>query len=121
MIVIICLVLVTGSTFSLFGSNSTGDISVSTGKVDVVATIDEASLKTWSYGETVADATNGTFDNEGSYAEYIAADNKLELVNLVAGDNAQVTVNVVNNSTVSIAYRIVITQPVTSGTHSTSL
>lgn len=105
-VIVTCLVLITGSTFSLFGSESKGDISVSTGKVDVVATVDEASLKTWSYGQTEADATNGTFANAGSYARYIAADNKLELVNLVAGDNAKITINVTNNSTISIAYRL---------------
>ena len=110
MIVVICLVLITGSTFSLFGSNSGGDISVSSGKVDVVAVIDDANIKTWSLGQTVEEAnTDGTFANEGSYARYNAETKTLELANLVAGDNAQVTINVTNNSSISIAYRIIIT------------
>ena len=107
-VLLICLVLVTGSTFSLFTSNSKVDISVTSGTVDVDAIINESTLKTWSRGETEEEArTDGTFANDGSLATI--EDGKLVLTNITPGDNTKVTVDVTNNSSVAVAYRLVLT------------
>ena len=43
-----CASLITGATFALFTSESKVNIAVTSGKVDVKATIDETSVETYS-------------------------------------------------------------------------
>ncbi|MBQ8414662.1 MAG: hypothetical protein IJX58_05415 [Clostridia bacterium] len=105
-VVLVCLVLVTGSTFSLFTSKSEVNIAVTSGSVDVKAVIAKDSLNVWSRGETETE-NSGKFANEGSSAKIDG--NKLVLNNIVPGDNAAVTVDVTNESTIAVAYRLVLT------------
>ncbi len=104
---LVCLVLVTGSTFSLFTSSSKVNIAVTSGSVDVDAIIDTNTLKLWSLGETEP-TSGGSFANSGSSA-YINEEGTLVFKNILPGDNAAVTVDVTNNSNVDIVYRLVLT------------
>lgn len=105
MTIVLCVCLISGSTFALFTSTSEANIAISAGTVNVSATIDTAMLKTWSLGETVDEArTDGTYANKGSFAEVI--DGELILTNILPGDSTQITIDVDNKSNVSIAYRV---------------
>ena len=61
----LCLSMIAGSTFALFTSESKVDIAVTSGKIDVVATIDETTLATSSLGVA---QTAGVFANGGCYS-----------------------------------------------------
>ena len=112
--------LLAGSTYALFTSESTTNIAVTSGKVDVVATIDKDSLATYSgenlTGNAEADVdkikptkdidggTNGKFITGGT-ATIDGGDLKLD--KMVPGDKVTFTINVKNNSTVKVKYRTV--------------
>ena len=55
--IIMCASLIVGATLALFTSKSDVNIAVTSGNVEVVATVDE--ITTYSMGEETA--TNGTF------------------------------------------------------------
>ena len=112
--------LIIGGTYALFTSESKTNIAVSSGKVEVVATIDESSLITYSgvdlTGNVETDANkikptaeledgeNGKFITGGS-ATIDGGDLKLD--KMVPGDKVTFTINVKNNSTVKVKYRTV--------------
>lgn len=99
----LCLSLIAGSTFALFTSQSSTNIAVTAGTVSVVATIDN-TIKTWSLGQTVADArTDRTFENGGVAS---IAGNQLTISRMTPGDALQFTINVTNNSDVAVQYRV---------------
>ena len=113
--------LLVGSTYALFTSESKTNIAVTSGKVEVVATIDESSLTTFSgvdlEGNVEADAdkikptadldggTNGKFITGGSAS---IVDGTLKLDEMVPGDKVTFNINVKNNSTVAVKYCTVI-------------
>ena len=99
----LCLSLIAGSTFALFTSQSSTNIAVTAGTVSVVATIDN-TLKTWSLGQTVADArTDRTFENGGVAS---IAGNQLTIDRMTPGDTLQFTIQVTNYSNVEVQYRV---------------
>ena len=97
----ICLSLIAGSTFALFTSESSVNIAVTSGKVDVTAVIDETTLATTSMGLA---QTNGAFANGGSAT--FDENAKLHLTNMTPGDKATFTIKVTNNSNVDVQYRV---------------
>ena len=107
-----CASLIAGGTYALFTSESTVNIAVTSGKVDVNATIVEDSLQTYSYawnGETqkydsVATEVNGTFTNGGTATFDSKA--KLSLDLLSPGDKATFTIDVDNQSNINVKYRV---------------
>ncbi len=109
--------ILAGATYALFTSESRVNIAVTSGTVDVTATIGD--LKTYSgkantlTGDPEADAENivltdpqGTFVNGGT-AE-IDADGDLVLEQVTPGDKVILNIKVVNNSNVAIKYRTIV-------------
>ncbi len=117
--IIMCVSLAAGATFALFTSESKVNITVSSGKVNVVAT--PSNLQTYS-GEnltgnkdddvvkltTELGGTNGTFINGGTAAFNSEDANTLELTNMTPGDKVTFDITVENNSNVAIKYRTII-------------
>ncbi len=101
----LCLSLIAGSTYALFTDREEVNIAVTAGNVDITATLDKASLLTWSLNETEADArTDGTFVNGGT-AE-ITDDATVELELVTPGDVAKFKIEVKNDSNVNVQYRV---------------
>ncbi len=121
--IIMCVSLVAGATFALFTSDSKVNISVSSGKVNVVATIED--LQTYSGKDLTGNAeddaqnrifatasekiggVNGTFSNGGT-ATLDQANQTLTLDRMTPGDKVTFDIKVQNNSNVAIQYRTVI-------------
>mgnify|MGYP005783499693 FL=1 len=95
--VAMCLSLIVGATFALFGSESKKNIAVTSGKIDVSAKI--VSLDTYSRGTATQ---NGEFANGGS-AEIDADNAGVTVDRMSPGDKIVVKIDVENNS--NIAYR----------------
>lgn len=109
----LCLSLIAGSTFALFTSESKVNVAVTSGKVDVVATMEGLSL----YSPTAIDqsgvivdaanaATATAFANGGTAD---VDDNTITLTNITPGDKVSFTIKVKNNSNVTIKYRTILT------------
>ena len=99
-IFVICLLIVTGSTFSLFTSESKVNIAVTSGNVDVVATV--GSYQITSMGKVMS---NDTFENGGT-VDFDEDTAEFTITNMTPGDFLTVPVLVTNNSTVKVMYRV---------------
>ncbi len=106
--------VIAGSTYALFTSESKTNIAVTSGKVDVAATISD--LKTYSgvdlTGDPETDAENivltdtqGEFSNGGT-AKFEG--DTLKLANMTPGDKVTFKINIKNNSNVAAKYRTVV-------------
>ena len=102
-----------GGTYALFTSESKTNIAVTSGTVDVEATI--SVLKTYSgvnltgnpETDTISEtAEAGKFTNGGTAT---LSDNTLTLDKMTPGDKVTFTINIKNNSNVAVKYRTVIT------------
>ncbi len=117
--IVLCISVITGATFALFTSDAKTNIAVTSGKVEVVATLSKAE-NDWVYsptaismgtGNTITDPANGanvetgTFFNKGT-AELVDNNSKLAITNMTPGDAVNVVVNIANNSNVAIKYRL---------------
>ncbi len=102
LVIALCASLMVGATFALFTSESKVNIAVTSGKVDVVANVDENSV----YTKALTDAdyiagsnhmyeATATFDKNGC----------LELKYMVPGDAIKFNIIVKNNSNVTVKYR----------------
>ena len=96
----LCVVLITGSTFSLFTGSAGSDISISAGNLDLEADIRDDSLKLYSLGVYQG---NKHFANGG---EADLATSTLTLTDITPGDRVEFKIDIDNNSTVKIAYMI---------------
>lgn len=100
-----CIAIASGSTYSLFTSSSENNITISSGKVDVVSSLSQ--LKTYSKTSESSDyieQENGSFYLGGSAS--ISSDNSsLEINNITPGDKFSFTLTIKNNSTVSSKIR----------------
>ena len=96
--IVLCVILITGSTFSLFTGNTDADISISAGQIKVDANIED--LKLSSLG---VEQTGDKFANGGTAK---LNGNKLDLSNVTPGDRAEFNITVKNTSSVSISYAI---------------
>ena len=99
-ILAICLVIVTGSTFSLFTSNTGVNIAVTAGNVEFEATINNA-LVLYSMDKL----QEGTFENGGT-AVLNDDKNGLTITNITPGDKVELTIDLANESNVKTAYRV---------------
>ena len=109
-----CLSLLAGATFALFTSEAKVNIAVTTGKVDVQATLE--NLKTYSgenlTGDVLEDEEkivltqfNGEFINGGTVSFSSNTGNVITLNNLTPGDKVTFDIKVSNNSTIQAMYR----------------
>ena len=111
--------LLAGSTYALFTSESTTNIAVNSGTVDVTATIND--MKTYTGSDlsgvvtddelkikpsTDYDLTNGQFKNGGTAS---LSGGTLTLDKVTPGDKVTFTIKLENKSNVNIKYRTVIT------------
>jgi hypothetical protein len=127
----VCGSLIAGSTYALFTSQSSVNIAVTSGQVEVKASIKEGSINTYSAtteskGTDSADntvnytkivdetysqyyykpyTTNGTTQGELYSGSVVIEDGDITLTNILPGDKVEFTVEVVNTSNVTISYR----------------
>ena len=94
--IVLCLCLIAGATFAFFTSEARVNIAVTSGNVNLTATLKD--LATSSLGH---DMTDGEFEL-GGYAR-IEGDT-LKMFKMTPGDKATVTVDVENKSDVAIQY-----------------
>lgn len=97
----VCASMVAGSTYALFTSEDKVDISVTAGKVEVTATVDENSLALTSMGEV---QEGKTWANGGKAG--FTDKSTLTLNDVTPGDGATFDIKVTNNSTVNIKYKL---------------
>lgn len=111
-----CTSLVVGGTYALFTDKSEVNVAVSSGKVDVKAYIDRASVKTYSAewntdAYEIVENAGLTFatDVDGTPSVVLATDdNKLTIAQMVAGDKVTFDLVLENLSDVKIQYQTVI-------------
>lgn len=110
--IMLCISLVAGATYALFTSESTTNVVVQSGKVNVVASIDESSIVL--YSPTAVDKNTGTitnFDNAASQTQFYnggtasVSGNEITLAGVTPGDKVTFKIKVKNNSNVSVKYR----------------
>ena len=97
--IVVCVILITGSTFSLFTGNTNADISISAGQIELTAKLDNLALKSLGVlmpGTTFANGGTAKLDG-----------NKLDLYNITPGDRVELDLVVTNESTVKIGYRVI--------------
>ena len=96
--IMLCVSLIAGSTFALFTSESKVNIAVTSGKVSVVANIDETSVQTKQLYDTEYE------DGKDNMYEGVATFNAegLTLEKFVPGDGIKFNIVVKNESTVSV-------------------
>ena len=107
--IVMCLSLSVGATFALFTSTSEVNIAVTSGTVDVKATVDTLKYKTltvkeWTAFDTDSNTTN--FDNLGGSATVDGGN--VTLNKIVPGDALSFNVTVTNYSNVTAKYRTII-------------
>ncbi len=109
---IMCASLLTGATYALFTDEDKTNIAITSGKIDVEASIDGLELYSPTYigndGKVVDKtnaATSATFANGGTAT---IEEGALTLTNVVPGDKASFKINVTNDSNVSAQYRTII-------------
>ena len=124
--IVLCLSLITGSTFALFTSTDKVDITVKSGKVKISAAVDDLKLysatieETEDVAGTIATGNHAAtyyyeevspkFTNDGTA---VYSDGTLTLDRVTPGDKVTFSVGLTNSSNVNIKYRVVVT--VTSG------
>ena len=103
--IVMSLSMIAGATFALFTSESNVNVLVTSGNVNVTATVEEGSITTYSFDKVISeDVSLGNFENGGT-AEFTAADT-LTVSKVTPGDKLDFTIDVENESDVKIAYRI---------------
>lgn len=110
--IMLCVSLIAGATFALFTSESKVNIAVTSGKVDVVATMNGLTL----YSPTSIDQSGNIVDDTNAATATMFANggtatadsNTLTLVNITPGDKVTFNIDVKNNSNVTIKYRTIL-------------
>ena len=102
--VIMCVSLIVGATFALFESESNVNIAITSGKVDVVATIDEGSVQTKNLNSDYAPEDGNMYQGEATFTR-----EGLTLKKFLPGDGIKFNIVVENKGSVIIKYRAIIT------------
>ncbi len=105
----LCVSLIAGATFAIFTSEANVNIAVTSGKVDVTATVENLKLyslenidTTTFEGEEVDCTESGSFVNGGTAT---LKNNELVLDRIMPGDKVTFQIKLVNNSNVKVLYR----------------
>ncbi len=107
--IVLCISIITGATFALFTSESTTNIAITSGKVDVKAELSVAELysPTMMDANGVAtdatDAATDSFKNGGTVA---VNGGEIEISKMTPGDKAIFKIDIINNSNVEFVQRI---------------
>lgn len=99
----LCASMIVGSTFALFTSESKVNIAVTSGKVEVNASVENFEYKTLTQDWTVVNDSKTEFDGLGGSAAL--DDDVLTLDKIVPGDAVKFDVKVTNESNVTVKYR----------------
>ncbi len=107
--IVLCLCILTGSTFALFTSEDKVNIAVTAGVVNLTATIDDKSIdyftvRTINNTDTTTYHSTTNFEN-GGIAELQSG--TLSIQRMTPGDKLDFTINLTNNSNVDIKYCVV--------------
>ncbi len=100
--IIMCASLIVGATFALFTSKSDINIAITSGNVEVVATIDSSTAKSKQLGTDYQDGLDGTYAKAVSIDEETGA---IMLAKFVAGDGVKFDIRIENKSDVDVKYR----------------
>ena len=103
-VAVICIVIVTGSTFSLFTSKTGTNIAINSGTVNMTAIIDSETLALYSMGARMGD----NFANGGS-ASFNDEVTSITLDKMTPGDSVRFNIILTNSSTVDFKYRVTCT------------
>lgn len=110
MAIALCMSVVAGATFALFTSDSSVNIAITSGNVEVTATA--SALKVYSpkaVNETgIADGDNAVDENGGRFVNGGTATltgSELKLDNMTPGDKVNFNIKVENKSSVTVKYR----------------
>ena len=110
--IVLCVSLIAGATYALFTSESKVNIAVTSGKVDIVASMSGLALYSPAgidRNGNVVDSTNAAtataFANGGT-AEIEG--NTITLSDITPGDQVSFNIDVTNRSTVEIKYRTIL-------------
>ncbi len=112
--IVMCLSLMAGATFALFTSESKVNIAITSGKVELTATVSDVYLKDLNettYTRTVADGETVGFESQDGFTDTRTLKfdgQKLYLSNISCGDAVKFNVNVENTSTIAAKYRVII-------------
>lgn len=98
-----CASLIAGGTYALFTSESTVNIAVTSGKVDVEATIGELTLSSTVKGVTTP-GENGQWVNGGTAT---VSDATITLDKMTPGDTVSFDITVTNHSDVAVQARTI--------------
>ena len=98
-----CVSMIAGATFALFTSESKVNIAVTSGKVDVKASVENFEYKTLTQDWTVVNDSKTEFDGLGGSA--VLEGDVLTLDKIVPGDAVKFDVKITNNSNVTAKYR----------------
>ena len=113
MVIALCMSIVAGATFALFTSNSSVNIAITSGNVEVTATASDLTVysPTSVNEDGIVNADNAVDENGGRFVNGGTATltgSELKLDNMTPGDKATFKITVKNKSTVAIKYRTVI-------------
>ena len=105
--IVLSLVLMTGSTLALFGDNDQVDVAVKGAKVSVSATLNNGSLKAYSYGvlQTTTDASGAILLENGGRVS-VTDEGNILVDRITPADKITFDVDVVNESNVSVKYKV---------------
>ena len=98
--ILLCAVLIVGTTFALFTSETTLNVAVTSATVEVKATVDGIALSS-SLANGNLPETTAVYDQANS--------NTITLTNIVPGDTVSFEIVITNTSTVAVDYRTVFT------------
>jgi len=103
----LCIGIIVGSTYALFGDETRVNVMVSAANLDVTASIENGKLLTHSAGDAAEFSREGSFANGGMAV--IDPDNSSNILisSMTPGDKIRFNVDVENNSDIAIRYRIV--------------
>ncbi len=115
----LCLSLIVGATYALLINKSETNISINSGKVEVIATVTDLALYSHkdiniddpAIAEKI-DVVGNTFPNMGT-ATY--ENGTLTLDRITPGDGVTFNISITNNSNVAIKYRTVISDATGNG------
>ena len=113
MAIALCMSIVAGATFALFTSDSSVNIAITSGNVEVTATASDLTVysPTSVNEDGIVNADNAVDENGGKFVNGGTATltgSELKLDNMTPGDKATFKITVKNKSTVAIKYRTVI-------------
>ena len=123
--IVLCLCILTGSTFALFTSEDKVNIAVTAGAVKVEAKVDSI-IKTYTkfadptkLTESFQDlsGTSGVYAfQNGGKAQLVDNNKKLVLTNIAPGDAVDLKISVKNTSTIAVKYLVRCTVETDAGT-----